>query len=129
MRDTIARALWTDSQLVALGITRESLVSGDADTIEPRPYMVLRWGDTNPGVDVSRQRSLVVWVHDRPNDYTRIDSIVSRVRDVLTSIVATRTSTGWVTTIDWLTDSGDLSDDATRTIVRNSSYNIVASGM
>lgn len=129
MRDTIARALWTDSQLVALGITRESLVSGDADTIEPRPYMVLRWGDTNPGVDVSRQRSLVMWVHDRPNDYTRIDNIISRARNVLTSIVATRTSTGWVTAIDWLTDSGDLSDDATHTISRNSSYNIVASGM
>lgn len=128
MRETIARALYTDAQMLALGLTPAGLVSGDADTVEPRPYIVLRWGDTNPGVDVSRQRNLVVWFHDRPNDYTRIDAMLRRTRAILTAISAQRTETGWITTIDWLTDSSDLSDDQSRTIIRTSAYNIVGSG-
>jgi hypothetical protein len=128
MRATIARALYTDDILISEGITRQSVYSGDVDTPVQRPYIVLRWGTTNPGVDVSRQRSLVVWVHDQPNDYARIDRIIKRTRTVLTGIVARQTDVGWITAIDWLTDSDDLSDDGTHTILRTSAYNIVASG-
>src|SRR6185503_10982863 len=90
MRKTIARAVYNDAELNSLGITRDSINSGDVDTPSQRPYIVFRWGETNPGVDVVRQRSLVVWVHDRPNDYDRIDQIIKRIRDVLTSIAAQR---------------------------------------
>jgi len=120
--------VYNDAELNSLGITRDSINSGDVDTPSQRPYIVFRWGETNPGVDVVRQRSLVVWVHDRPNDYDRIDQIIKRIRDVLTSIAAQRTDTGWISSIDWTLDSGDLSDDISRTIIRTSTFNIVGSG-
>lgn len=128
MRKAIARAVYSDAELNSLGITRASIHSGDVDTPSERPYIVFRWGETNPGVDVVRQRSLVVWVHDRPNDYDLIDRIIKRIRDVLTGMIAQRTDTGWISSIDWTLDSGDLSDDISRTIIRTSTYNVVGSG-
>lgn len=129
VRKVVSRALWTDLQMNGLGITKASFWSGDADTPETRPYLVMRWGDTAVGVGDSRQRTLVVWIHDQGNNYDRIDAILRRARDLITDIHGARTDTGWITTIDWITDSGDLSDDTTHTIVRTSSYNVVASGM
>lgn len=129
VRKVIARALWSDVLMNGLGITQDSLWSGDVDTPVPRPYMVLRWQDTQVGVGDSRQRPLILWIHDKGNNYDRIDAIVRRSRDIMTEIHGARTDTGWITAIDWLTDSGDLSDDTTHTILRTSSYNIVASGM
>lgn len=129
VRKVVSRALWTDVQMNALGVTKASFWSGDADTPEIRPYLVMRWGDTSIGVGDSRQRSLVLWIHDQGNNYDRIDTLLRRARNIITEIHGARTDTGWITTIDWLTDSGDLSDDTTHTIVRTSSYNVVASGM
>jgi hypothetical protein len=129
VRKVVGRALWSDTVLNGLGIVQTSLWSGDVDTPEPRPYMVLRWGDTSVGVGDSRQRTLVLWIHDKGNNYDRIDSILRRSRIIITDIHGARTDTGWITAIDWITDSGDLSDDTTQTILRTSAYNIVASGM
>jgi hypothetical protein len=129
VRSTVARLLWMDTELNDLGINRDSLFAGDVDTPEPRPYGVLRWGTTSPGMDVSRSRVLTVWFHDEPNDYTRIDSIIHRVRQILEGTYAAKTEIGWITDVSWLTDSDDLTDDATRTICRNSTFTIVGSGL
>jgi hypothetical protein len=128
MRTHVTRAVYDDTIMNGLAVTRDKIFAGDADSVGLRPYLVFRWGDTTPGMDVSRFRSLVVWVHDQPNDYSRIDKIISRLRDILTGMKAERTDTGWITEIEWVTDSGDLSDDISRTILRTSTYTIVGSG-
>jgi hypothetical protein len=129
VRKVIGRALHTDFQMNALGITKDSVFSGDADTPESRPYIVQRWAETTIGVGDSRPRSLVLWFHDAGNNYDRVDAMLRRARDILTEIHGVRTDTGWITTIDWVTDSGDLSDQETHTILRTSTYTVVASGM
>jgi hypothetical protein len=129
VRLIVSRALSGDLQMNSLGFNKDSLFSGDADTPAMRPYVVMRWGDTQVGVGDSRQRSLVVYIHDEGNNYDRIDAALRRTRDIITEIHGARTTTGWITTIDWVLDSGDLSDDATHTIMRTSTYNVVASGM
>lgn len=129
VRKIVSRALFLDLQMNQLGITKDSFWSGDADTPSTRPYIVMRWADTQIGVGDSRQRNLVMWIHDAGNNYDKIDSILRRARSIITEIHGARTDTGWITTIDWLTDSGDLSDDTTHTILRTSTYNVIASGM
>lgn len=129
MRAFIGRLLMNDGPLNALGINRQSVIAGNADTPEPRPYVVIRWQDTQPGVDVSRLRNVVFWVHDTGNDYARIDAIIARIRALMEGTAAVRTDVGWITTVDWTGDSADLDDDATRTIMRTTSYAVVGSGI
>lgn len=129
MRTAVAQVLAADDQLNALGIDGDSIFAGDIDTVEVRPFLTLRWGITNPGVSVVRDRALVVWINDEPNDYSRVDQILQRVREVLTSIYGLQTATGWITQIRWLTDSDDLTDDGNHTILRQSTYSIIGSGM
>lgn len=131
MREYVARALWSDTQLMAEGVTRAGTYSGDVDSPTQRPYIVLRWQESTPGVgrSATKQRGLIVYVHDNYNDYTRIDRILRRIRQVFEAIAGARTENGWITQADWLTDSGDLSDDTSRTIMRTSAYNFVGSGI
>lgn len=129
MRGYLAQLVWSDSIMNGHGITQESQFAGDVDTPGPRPYIVYRWGGALPGVDVSRVRTLTVWFHDHPNDYTRIDAMVRRVRSLFEATYAVQTETGWITDIRWTTDSDDLTDDGTRTICRTSTYTIVGSGI
>lgn len=129
MRAAIARLLWNDQAMNNLGFRRDSTFAGDVDTPEPRPYLVLRWGETSAGVDVSRRRVLTVWIHDKPNDYTTIDNAIKRIRQLFEAVAGLRTENGWVTAVDWLTDSEDLTDDGTNTICRNTTYTVVGSGL
>jgi hypothetical protein len=128
MRDAIFDLISNDNALIVLGIGFDSLYSGDVDTPIQRPYGVLRWGDTSPGLAQVNERTLTVWIHDNPGDYRKIDDILARLRVLLEGISAYKTTRGWIAEIRWLTDSGDLSDDTTRTIARTSTYAIVASG-
>lgn len=129
VRKVVSRAMFLDGQMNADGITKDSFWSGDADTPSMRPYIVMRWADTQVGVGDSRLRNLVIWFHDAGANYDRIDRLLRRTRTLLDDIHGARTDTGWITAIDWVTDSGDLSDDATHTILRNSTYTVIASGM
>jgi len=80
-------------------------------------------------MDVMRRRTLQVWVHDEPSDYTNIDLALDRVRDVLTSLFGVNVSatTKWIAQIDWELDSDDLSDDIQNTVTRYSQFTVVGS--
>jgi hypothetical protein len=125
----MAELLTSDAQLQAMGVNPNSLSAGDVDTPEPRPYIVLQWGETIPGVDVSRRRTLTVWVHDKPNDYTVIDQIIKRIRQIYEGLAGYKTTTGWITSVDWVTDSDDLTDDGPHTICRTTAYTVIGSGL
>lgn len=132
IRQVIFDRLANDSVLNGLGFNEENIFnSNDVDTPIVRPFMVLRWGLTTEGMDVVRVRSLTVWIHDQPSDYSLIDSGLERVRAILTNVIGTYTGDDdkWVLQIDWTGDSEDLSDDVQTTITRNSSYSVVGSAV
>lgn len=133
MRDFVFTAVTTDSQLNELGITADTaFTQHDVDTPQERPFLTFHWGNTNPGYRdhpfaTVNEKDFQVWVHDTPGDYTKIDSILFRVRTVLTAIEASDTGAGWVNEIEWLGNSDDLSDDIQNTITRFGEYRLVGS--
>ncbi len=130
MRALIRQRLVDDVTLQSYGIASgDHVVSGQEDSITLRPFINLQWAETTTGLSVVRRRGLVVWVHDEPNDYTKIDQIVSRVRTVLTGLEGLAHTSGWLVGVEWETDSSDLSDDARGTILRQSRYIMVGSGI
>lgn len=128
MRALIRTRIIGDPQLKALGVTSAGTLAGQVDTPTARPFLNLIWGDTSPGQSVVSRRLLTIWVHDVPNDYSRIDSIILRLKAVLSAIEAERGSSGWVSLVEWQGDSGDLNDAGHGTIVRTSTFRIIGSG-
>lgn len=134
MRSVIWSALAGDEGLTSLGVVPGGILAGDVDTPTQRPFIQLRWLDGQRGVGVPGashdRRILSVWVHDTPNDYTRVDQVISRVKKVFYDVVAQADNGGgFVSQIDWFGDSDDLVDDGHGTICRNSTFYVVASGM
>lgn len=133
MRDIILAALLGDATLVGLGVSDGAVLTGDVDTPAERPFLQLRYGATTPGPARGgvgpNMRDLTIWVHDVPNDYTRIDKIVQQIKIVMLALEAEQSALtdGWLAVVEWVGDSDDLADDGHRTITRNTSYRIVGS--
>lgn len=129
MRALVRSAIIADATLIGLGVVPSGVLAGDVDTPQARPFLNLRWGVTTPGLSVVNSRSLVIWVHDRPGDFTvRIDPIILRLRSVLDSLVGVSNGLGHVVAVEWTGDSEDLVDDGHGTITRTASFNLVGSG-
>jgi len=128
MRTLVFQAIIGDSSLNTLGITSDASFAVDVDTPQQRPFLQLRWGRNDEGLYTSTRRSLVIWVHDEPGDYTRIDNIILRLRALLPSLVPSRDDNGWLQGVEWTGDSEDLTDDGHKTIARNTSFVLVGSG-
>lgn len=127
MRALMRLALVNDS---TLSVPEGAIVSGDADSVQERPFINLQWSENNPGLGPMTRRSLVVWVHDEPGDYARIDAILLRIRAIFTGLEAAQAPEGgWLNSVRWETDSGDLRDETRGTILRTSTYLLIGSGM
>lgn len=107
---------------------KPNLYAGEVDTPEGDTFLILRFGSITPGVDPVTSSALAVWAYDNSKDYTRIDNMLKRVRTLLEQTEAQKTSTGWITCIDWEGDSDDLADDTYHRITKNSSYTLIDSG-
>lgn len=134
VRDYVFDLIKNDTQMIALGFDEDRMFNNnDADTPVPddRRFIVFKWGQSIVGMDVVHVRSLQVWVHDAPSDYTVIDSALERVRTVLTSLFGADTGEPrkWVTQFDWELDSDDLDDDIQRTVTRYSQFAVVGSAV
>lgn len=133
LRDYVFQLMATDSQLNALGVTVDSLFTqNDTDTPQMRPYVVIRWGDTDPGLDGTYAiniKDFQIWVHSGPGDYAPIDAILLRLRQLLTGVEAANTGAGFITQIEWQGESDDLSDDAQGTITRYGEFHLVGSAV
>ena len=129
MRALIRSAITSDPELQSLGVVSEGVLSGDVDTPEQRPFLNLRWGSVAPGMDVVNTSTLVIWVHDEPNDYeAKVNPILLRLRVIITGLVGVQHSTGWLTMAQWNGDSEDLVDDGHGTITRNTAFTLIGSG-
>lgn len=128
MRALIMQAIITDPTLNGLGIADANSLAVDVDTPEDRPFLQLRWGRNGVGLDVVTRRDLVIWVHDEPGDYGRIDSIILRLRALLPGLEGTSNGLGHLMVAEWTGDSEDLADDGHRTITRTTSFSLVGTG-
>ena len=128
MRALIMQAIINDPELNTLGIDDENAFAVDTDTPEYRPFLQLRWGRNNVGLDVATRRDLTIWVHDEPGDYGRIDSIILRLRALLPSLEGSSNGQGHLMAAEWTGDSEDLADDGHGTIARTTSFSLVGSG-
>jgi hypothetical protein len=124
VRETVFSILTTDEELQALGITEATVWSIEAADNPDRgkPFVVIAWSTVpRPQHTAARRRDLVVWAHDEGGDYSRIDAILERVRQLLVGTV----HQGGITQVDWEGASGDLYDDGFRTITRNSGFRVI----
>jgi hypothetical protein len=129
VRSFIYGLLSSDATLNGLGINTTSLYAGDIDTPAERPFAVLRWGVTDPGIDTVNQQLLTVWIHHHPGNEDVIRSIKLRIRALITGLGGNATENGWMVAADWTGDSSDLSDDVLGTIIQQSNYSLIGSGV
>lgn len=128
MRALIYSELIADPILNILGITDSGTFAVDVDTPAARPFIQLRWGRNDEGLDVVTRRTLTIWVHSEPGDYERIDLIIFRIRQLLPTLEARSNGLGHLVGVEWTGDSEDLSDDGHKTITRWTSFVLVGSG-
>lgn len=129
MRGVIRAAIIGDTALATLGVLPELVLAGDIDTPSGTPFLNLKWGARTPGIGDQKSVVLVIWVHDEPNDYERIDAICARLAVLLPAIEGEPDTTygGWVNQVRWLGDSLDLKDEGHNTIVKQCTFSIIGS--
>lgn len=131
MRELVYQTIVNDPVLNGLGVVEDNTASGDMDTPEIRPFVQLRWGSNAIGLAKTpvTRRTLVIWVHDRPGDYSvKIDPIIARLRYLLVTLEGLSNGLGHVVAVEWTGDSEDLADDGHGTITRNTGFSLVGSG-
>lgn len=130
LRTYVFSLITSDLYLRSKGINENSVFTQHSvDTPQVRPMIVLRWGATVPGVGPIDQRTLQVWVHDKPGSYNTINDVLGRVRALLRPLVGVNVGgvDEWITSINWRGDSDDLRDDEAGTITRNAEFRITGS--
>lgn len=133
VNDPVLSAVMGDRWVSAMGM--DGLRTGGPSDGDPalglqRPFGVFRIAGDFPGMGSTYQRTLEIWIHDEEGSYTRIDSLISRVKDYLPTVVQVQDPmTGsWIQEISWVNNSPDLFDDARRTNTKMASFNLVGSG-
>ncbi len=96
---------------------------------EAKPFGVLTHEGPLPGVSRHRQYRSVLWVHDEPGDYTRIDAVLRAAEVLLAAAVPTSLNGVWLNDVAWLGVSPDLSDEVRRTNVKTVTFLLTGNGM
>ena len=130
MRTLIYQALVSDAVLNSLGITSSSSFAIEVDTPQTRPFLQIRWGQNQIGLKNTpvTRRTITIWAHDEPGDYSTIDAILVRVKALLPMLEGQSNESGHLVSAEWTGDSEDLADDGHGTITRNASFVLVGSG-
>lgn len=125
MRSYLVQSLRDSAALASLGLADAGVLAGAVDTVTLRPFMQLRWMPTQQGFkDVAVRRFLNLWVHDDPNDYTRIDRMLFIVKTLWGAIEGVDHGSGVIILAEWQSDSQDFNDDTMQTIGRFSTWRI-----
>lgn len=139
-RAAIYSAISSDDALNDLGIDEDSLFTNysmDEKPLESGPFVILRWEDQKPPVfsDVDQPitksaRTLTVWAHypvESSTDFTRVDAILNRIDEVLRVLEQVSGDDGEIVTLVTVFGrSGDLHDEAFKTISRNARYEVLS---
>lgn len=132
-RAVVLKAILEDTMLSNLGFDESSVKLNYDGEQRPsdRMFMVLRWGAQDLDQKMMRgPRQLTIWVHmyrEFSTDYVRVDSVIDRLRSVLTDIIDVPGEDGYtLTLIDPESFSEDLKDDGYQTICRSASFKVLS---
>lgn len=114
--------------LGAIGLHPDHIYAAGVDSPDGDLFVTIVFGNSDVGIGASKRTAVTVWVYDRDRDYLRIEAALKRIRALFEGVEAAKTVEGWITTIRWTGDSGDLADDVYRARVRNSDFIMVDSG-
>lgn len=100
--------------------------SGSVDTPQENRFVILRWETSDRAFGVEGRDRLLVWVHDRTDDYGPVDLALNRCRDLLQAAVHVSGADGvTLSQADWYERSGDLRDGGYHTVTRWDAYTVV----
>jgi hypothetical protein len=124
----MSRAAIQTALLAAPGLPAEQVWASNAlDTPMAWPFIIHRWDSVTPAFKLIGTEQVIIWVHDKPGSYDRINTILEWVKQELTDMVHVPGSDGRILTcVEWTGDSGDLYDDGWDTITRNASFTVVS---
>lgn len=116
-----------DTELQSLGLTVDSIQrSGGTESPEARPFVIIKGGADNAAWGNTGTKDVEIWAYDEPTSYDRIDSILKRVRELMTSAVHVSGADGnTMAQAEWQGDSIDLYDDIWMCATRYSSFRTV----
>ena len=95
-RDTVAQFLSQSDELRALGLPEDAVYQADtAESPSQKPFIVIRWGDTETKMHTSWVDPVDLWVYDDFGDYTRATKIAKAAARILVeNVVDIKTSDG-----------------------------------
>lgn len=137
LREYVWGLLKVDPVLNGLGINENSLFGSyapDSPSADLQKWMVIRWGisEARLGRDSDvRRKFLSIWAYDRQRDFTDIDLMLERVRDILYPLKAINynNSNGYITEVIDNGYSDDVWDPQYEASTKNWQLTIIASGL
>lgn len=121
MRNAVYELINGDPEIKTLGVVRVYAAPG-IDTPKEECFVVLRWGRGNAEFKNVGTQDLEIWVHKRQADYNRINKILDRIQELMTTTTHRQGSDGVFRQAQWTGNSEDFRDDGFRTFTRNAGY-------
>ena len=129
-RETTAELLNNNPALLELGLPEDAVIQADsAQSPTQRPFIVLRWGDQQPGLGNYTRRPMTLWVYDEEGDPTRAERIGNKACEILKSHMQVKTDTGWILEFREMLQGADLFDEIFDALVIPFNGLAVASGV
>lgn len=131
IRELIVGALEADPVLQGLGLVPGAVYQAEtAHSPTERPFITVRWGESEKGVGPYKRKPFTVWVHDVPGDMTRAEAMARRAGFILSKLESLPLDGGyWLMAIHDEGTGGDFADDGYRTLVVPGHLRAVASGL
>jgi hypothetical protein len=125
-RAALYTLLDTDAELETLGV-QAVYPTNAVDTPAEDCFLVVRWDPTTAAFGTVGADRVQIWAHDKDRDYGRIDSILRRLRQLLTAQVHLSGADGQtLVTAEWRGESQDLFDDGYQTVARYADFTAVS---
>lgn len=123
----VYQLLSTDSVLNDLGMTADTILGSTvAQSPEVRPFMIVKWGTSDPIVGRIGPETLEVWAYDEPGSFVRINTVLKRVYSILVEENAdVVVEEERFSTAKWRGDSPELYDDIFKCATRYSTFSVV----
>lgn len=131
IRSLAMSILKSDSELAAVIPGNRWYTSTAVRETPPRPFAVVRYAGTFPGLSRINQTRMEIWYHDEVGSYSRINELILRTREVFALVVQRKDpdSSSWIMEAKWEGDSVDLYDDAQLTNARSCTFTLTGTGI
>jgi len=99
-----------DPELADLGVERV-YAAHSADTPPEELFVVIRWESSTSWLGATGVERVLFWAHDANQDFTRIDSVLRRIRDILSQATHVLGEDDWfLTQARWVGEGPDVWD-------------------